>query len=581
MNFNDYGLNSNEFDISIEDIQDHVHGNSIFGAGPQNALGNISDLISDSCIVDHSWLSNPETFYSNHSIAPVHKDLEEEWLQGDTLYGAFKLIKNTEPIVTQIKKNNLWDHSDITKDNLYHWSPPTNGRFDPIKKSSINVTQFYKKLLHRGYTGDTFETEAKKYMDSEIWSKTASKRAKLLDDHEGLMGNVYVDVTAFESCEDARRFTNKFNKTAKFVLKTFACDDCIFNKIGRCELLRKKIAFSKSVNDEVANSYLDYLKTVERIDDNFINKVSNLSVRDKLKTAFLHKKDIKVKEGGVKATLPPKKVVEIKTNDDVFKMVKGYIESGTPVRKIRANLAKVVDEYNFDSIVSKVVKNIPVVSVDVDECDSKTLKNSNLIKRASKCSGCVNDLGTHCKLSGTKFNEVLIPEIKTRQGGVKASTPEKVKLENRDVNKFIPKVAKAIESGASYNRMLKASNGKLTEPEFKKVFDAAMKVAKVASPDQFNNCDNKSFALSEEIKQGNKCSGCIFNEEFRCAKLKKAFTDIKSSTEVISAEVLADHHLYNSFYKDLDSSSLIDIKPVNKKIDKMDIQGLDEFNVEW
>lgn len=565
-----------DFQLAFESLSE-TGLDTTFGSGPQSALGDLTKLVHEGGIVDHSWLESPFTFISEYSIFPVQKDLEDEWLQGDTLYGAFKLHNNTEPIMSQIKRKSLWDHTEYTKDNLYPWAPPSSGRL-PVKKSSLNVSQFYKRLLHRGYTGDNFAIEAQKYMDPETWNKTSSIREEILTKHEGLLGNVYVDATAFDTCDSANKFSSKFNKTAKFVLDTGACSGCKFNEHGRCAMIKKRITTEDLFTNKVSSSYLEYLKTVERIDDTFIGSVASLPNKEKVRKAFLNKRVAVKRVGGVKASLAPTANKKAKSDDPFIRIASKYISKGLDVDTLRSKFSTKVDGHRFESILRHAVKDLPVIPANIDECDSETLKLANTLKRANKCQGCVNDMGTHCRVAGTPFDVNSRSPIAPREGGFKADPAPRARTSNRSVTSFIPKVAKAIREGATYESLLAASEGKVTQPEFNQIVSEAMLQAKVASPDQFASCDHPTFTLTAQIRMGSRCGGCLYNEKSRCGKLKKAFSNPLSSVRVESAEITSEHNLYSSFYKDLDVTQCLELTRDNRQ-DSLEITGLGEFDI--
>jgi len=542
---------------------------SVFGEGPQVDLGDITDLIKDASIVDLSWLSEPISFKHSNSIEPANSELEYTW--GDTtdsLYGAFKLVKGNPPIREQIKKKSLWDHSEETADNLYKYAPNSVSRV-ASSGSPTNSHKFLRRLMHRGYTGENLNLEARKYMPQEEWKKAASNR-NLLASEEGLLGNVYVDVTAFDSCHKAKEVTDKYNKLAKFVLKTSACGGCSFNNFGRCALVSKKIATKQEIfTDNNTQQYLDYLFSVKRVDDSFLSKHASLANKEKLQQAFLARKEVKQRVAGVKAKLPLAQNKKSFNEDSYVKVAAKYLQKGYSVEELKVKFAEKVPHNYLDQVFTKAASSLSAVPTDVARCDSELLKNASSLSRTAKCQGCVYDMSSHCGVSKTAFSQ----ERKSAPRQISAAFAElpMVSVMSEDL---INKTAKALKNGNSYNRVLKAASKISGTNQAKKALDLAILQVKTASPDQFDSCDNSSFALVSSIKVGNRCGGCSYNAGAGCSLLKKAFVQ----EAIFDKESLKDNHLYGSFYKDLTLDRMVSVDNP-KSIETIEVEGLNQFNL--
>lgn len=541
-----------------------------FGEGPQVDLGDITDLIKDSSIVDLSWLSDPITFQPQSDIHNKSADwLEHHW--GDTTdnpFGAFQLIKGNPPAREQIQKKKLWDHSEDTKENLYHWAPPSISRV-ATHRNSISSMQLFKRLMHRGYTGSNLEIESRKYIPQDEWDNTSLVRSEL-NKEAGLLGNVYVDVTSFESCHRAKSVTDKYNKLAKFVITTSYCGGCSYNSNGRCTLLSKKIATrEESLQEGTVKQYLDYLSSIKRIDDSFLSKNASLSSVEKLQKAFLSRKSFEQRVGGVKAKLPQPQTQRDFNLQPFVKVASKYLAKGYDISDLKEKFSVKVPKNLLDSVFKTAIKSMDNVPSSVGDCNSEIIKSANSLQRSAKCLGCSYDMSSHCAVSKVAFNEP-----KTRENrNISAAFASLPQLSNSDAD-LVNKTANAFNKGESYARILKAASKIAGTKNAVRILDKALLSVKSASPDQFESCDLPSFRLVSSVKKSAKCNGCSFNRGVTCGLTKRSFVSEVSFDE----NSTSDHKLYSSFFKDLNFDSLVKVDEAEKKSD-LDIQGLNQFNL--
>lgn len=555
-------------------MQDHdfndVQMDSVFGEGPQVDLGDISDLIKDASIVDLSWLEEPVTFQHDNSIIPAHKDLEHNW--GDTtdsLFGAFKLVKGNPSVREQIKKKKLWDHSVEMENNLFRWAPPSVSRV-ANKSKSLNSYQLIKRLAHRGYTGQNLKIEALKYMPVEEWD-LAIKPREFIAREEGLIGNVYVDVTAFESCFKAKQVTDKYNKTAKFVLKTSSCGDCSYNNAGKCSLVSKRIASTEEIfTDENTNSYLEYLSSLSRIDDSFVTKVASLSNQEKLQRAFLARKSVRVRQAGVKATVPVSQQKEAFDVNKYAKTVAAYLKQGYDADAVRNKVAQLVPHNYVEPVFEKAATLLKEVPTDVARCDSPVLKTANTLKRTAKCTGCTYDMSSHCAINKSAFSE----RRSTSERKISATFASLPTLDLVS-EQLVAKATRALEQGHTYKGVLKAASKVTGSNRASKAVDEAIVRASSVSPEQFEDCNSPAFKIAQQIKKATKCTGCSYNRGLSCGLTKKAFVQ---QSQQMDRNVTADHDLYSAFYKDLTLDRMVSVSELEKQ-EPLEVEGLNQFNL--
>ena len=551
---------------------DEVSLDETFGEGPQIDLGDITDLLKDASIVDLSWLKEPVTFQHDNSIVPGNKDLEHNW--GDTtdnLYGAFKLVKGNPSVREQIKKKSLWDHSEEMQNNVYHWTSPSVSKSATKKRSAQSSLQFLKRLIHRGYTGENLNLEARKYMPQDEWEKAASVRS-LVGKEEGVLGNVYVDVTAFDTCYKAKEVTDKYNKTAKFVIETSACGGCSYNTLGKCSLVSKKIAKREDIfTDANVKAYTDYLSSLKRIPEDFLKRNASISNQEKLQAAFLNKKNATVRNGGVKAKLPSPTSSKTFNAEPFIRVASKYLAKGYDVSYLRSKIASKVPNREVDAIIKKAASSADAVPANVASCNSDILKEAKLLRRSAKCSGCSYDMSSHCGVSKTAFTSPK--EVSQRKvSATFASLPMASSAEQN--SSLVKKATKALESGHSFNRVHDAVSKIIGTSGARKALDEALVQSRELSASQFDSCEEPAFKLAASIKKSAKCNDCSYNKGLSCGLTKKAFV----SKDKFDSSTVADHQLYGSFYKDLTLDRMVS---VNEKTshEALEIEGLNQFNL--
>jgi hypothetical protein len=246
-----------------------------------DALGKILVGKADveSSIPDLDWELLPKDNIPTENKVEVIPQLEEQW----------KEDKNeTMRFIPNIKAYNIVNVSDNS---------------EKIANEIINNT---KKLMMKGLIGNELsEKLASLYAFEDL--KNVEDNLKELANEQGLLGKVYIDLTPFDSCEDALNIIGPDKiKMVKYVIGNPLRKQCRGHSSGFCNILNKEVKDKIEYNKDLLDYYKKYLSTLGELDkDEDINTKEDLQkvflrVKKPKKEEIKEKKDEKVDLGKVK-----------------------------------------------------------------------------------------------------------------------------------------------------------------------------------------------------------------------------------------------------------------------------------------
>jgi len=235
------------------------------------SLGNLDSFLNDKKdqLVDFNWLDINPKEYENVPFDPI-----PEYIAVPKLEEAWKHLED--------KSINLVPNSNFN----FNYKTPINSSEDTLKEVP-ELINYVKKSMMAGKTGEDLIEEIRKKASPGL-IKSAQEHLKKLSQEHGLLGNVYVDPTAFKKCEEGAIYTEKRSKTAKYVKAMSSCSDCTHNNCGRCSLYKRKIASEINYDKELFSFYEKHLSNL---------KCSQVSIqsKDDLRKAFVIKEKSSVK----------------------------------------------------------------------------------------------------------------------------------------------------------------------------------------------------------------------------------------------------------------------------------------------
>lgn len=197
----------------------------------------------DSFLVDHEWLKSEDK-----DNAPFSENQSHEQL--DTLANAFS--------------HDLLEPAKV------------NASVEEIRTTVASL----KRELMLGRSVQHIETNVISNLNPSIRPIVASELKKLASE-VGLLGNVYIDPSAFSSCEDGSKLL-KNNRTASFAKKMAGCSGCSFNQGGFCRMYKKALVQEVPFNSKTLEHYQNHLAVAGKISPEL-----KIASKQELQRAFL------------------------------------------------------------------------------------------------------------------------------------------------------------------------------------------------------------------------------------------------------------------------------------------------------
>lgn len=285
----------------------------------------------------------------------------------------------------------------------YHMS-----RFEEVKPILASI----QNEMLQGKIGRSLKEAIAKSVDPSSIKNYESEIRKVAS-LQGLLGNVYVDVSYYSSPEQAVAAIKKASTSPAYVVQTVNKGqfDNTLEKVAKatgCAVLPR----DGKIEAKVAHSYIDDLRFSDKISSEVAKGLKDQveageNVLGVLRDAFLaktnHKK--KVKEGGIKAryAMPTRK----SSNKGIMKQAAAKaISAGIPMGKIVDKMSTSMPTPEAEGMVRDVLAKLEVVDAEsLDRCKVERYqfaKNAR-IKKAFKCSDCIHHSCSTCLKMGVKF----------------------------------------------------------------------------------------------------------------------------------------------------------------------------------
>lgn len=275
------------------------------------------------------------------------------------------------------------------------------------------ILAFMQNQLLKGKVGSSLkESLLHKYSSNEIakFSPEIAKVASL----QGLLGNIYVDVSYYKTPEEAVQAIKTASTNPIYLVQSYKPNEFdttiakVANATGCSELPRdgkldRKVMFSY-ISDLQGNNRIS--SSVSRgLLDRVISGDTSLNViKEAFDASLNHKREVRT--GGVKvnvAVMTNKKATDTKAvKDNIVKA----IEAGVAIDRIEDKVATIIGTTEAVGLTRKVLANMPVVNADsLSKCTSQRyeLNRTASIKPTAKCADCVLKGATSCVKQSTDF----------------------------------------------------------------------------------------------------------------------------------------------------------------------------------
>jgi hypothetical protein len=305
---------------------------------------------------------------------------------------------------------------------------------------------FIQDEMLKGKIGNSLKESVLKRFAPDIIQKFSNELRKVAS-LQGLMGNLYVDVSYYDSPEDAVRAIKTASTNPNYIMQSVRLSDFddtlrrVASKTG-CTVLPR----DGKIDSKIASSYIDDLQFTQRISSDQAEKsrkriASGDNVLKVLKDTYASSINYKrpVKVGGVQASFyqEPTTVKHTVDRGKLKEATYKAVEAGFSIDKIETKLAAQIPTAEAVGLVRGVVASVKEIDANVlDNCstDKYQISLGATIKKASKCAGCVMSTDAGCLKQGFKFTAAkkVTPGKEKPMVGVDPKT-EKVELpENPD-----------------------------------------------------------------------------------------------------------------------------------------------------
>ena len=229
-------------------------------------LGDITGVLGDhGAVSDLSWmdltsLENPEENYPSDSQREIIPQLEEQWSHDKAAMKTSSLIMNCGSVNTAANKADK-----------------------KVSDEEVNsVIRVAKKAMMQGFSGSEVIPELRARFSSEVIAASMEDLKKVAAE-EGLLGNVYLDMGAFDTVKEAATQLG-LHKTrlASFVVGAPAKEANFVDAFGKCRHLAKTAVQEVEYNGQLLAHYASHLKNVGAIPQD-----ATISSKEELRQAFL------------------------------------------------------------------------------------------------------------------------------------------------------------------------------------------------------------------------------------------------------------------------------------------------------
>jgi hypothetical protein len=195
-------------------------------------------------------------------------------------------IPSDFPVESIPELEKAWNHTDVPNTRLISNSQVKEGvKVKTASEDDVNtVVKQAKKEMMLGLTGKELAGKLSSlFMPEHI--EAAKDQLVTLAEEQGLLGNVYIDLTPFDSCHEAALFLGREKiKTAKLVVGNPSRTVCSSHSRGFCKELNKRVVNAIDYNDDLLETYTKHLRVAGTL-----NASEDIKSKDSLREAFLRK----------------------------------------------------------------------------------------------------------------------------------------------------------------------------------------------------------------------------------------------------------------------------------------------------
>jgi len=306
------------------------------------------------------------------------------------------------------------------------------------------VLAFIQDEMLKGRMGDALKDSIKKKVATELINEY-QEQIKKIASLQGLLGNVYVDVSFYKSPEEAVHAIKNATTNPTYIMQSRGKGefDNTLEKVAKatgCQILPRDGKISK----KIALSYIDDLNFSGRISSDIAGGLrgkveGSANTLGVIKEAFIQTLSYvkPQKEGGVKAYFSSLNTTKYGTKDKLKTAAYKALEAGYCFDKVRDKLTEKMSTIEAEGMIRDVLASLKEVSADaLPECKNEKYKLAKdaTIKKAEKCNGCVYAADHTCTKQGVKFSGA--PEIDKLSVQIDPNTHKVLLTDNPDTTRI-------------------------------------------------------------------------------------------------------------------------------------------------
>lgn len=313
-------------------------------------------------------------------------------------------IPSDFPVESIPQLQDAWTHTPDSSTRLISNATVQGGV--SMKKASQadidGVVKQAKKDMMMGYTGRALaERLSSMYMPDLIIA--AKDELTKLATEQGLLGNVYIDLTPFESCHEAAKILGKNKvRTARYVVGNPTRKVCSSHHNGFCKELNKRVKDAMDYSEPTLNEYTNHLRVA-----GVIGSTETITSKENLREAFLREFEAPVVEASKEASSVDVNKIQ---NDFSVELEKSAASREKQAAERRFFEARPILAYLQDQLLKGKVGDSLKKSISQKFSSAEIAKYSPEIAKVASLQGLLGNL--YVDISYYKTPEEAIHSIK-------------------------------------------------------------------------------------------------------------------------------------------------------------------------
>lgn len=299
--------------------------------------------------------------------------------------------------------------SEISKKAAADVRTSSEMRFEQAK----HILAYMQEEMLKGKIGNDLKDSLSKRFSADIINEFSSEIKKVAS-LQGLLGNVYVDLSYYDSPEMAIKSIRNAKTNPIYLVynrKKHAFDNTlekVTQATGCVQLPR-----DGKIESKIAMSYIEDLKFNDKISstlaDNLMGRLANGdNTLEIIKESFIktanYKKEIRT--GGIQGSefVPKRKASD---NSNLRTAAEKALVAGIAVSEIQDKLSKLIASSEAKGIIKLALQNLDLVDANViSDCQTVkyAFKDGAKIKSASKCISCFLNANSGCSRQKLSFS---------------------------------------------------------------------------------------------------------------------------------------------------------------------------------